>query len=132
MNEDEFWSAYRAAEPQPRPDPRQAYYASLNALEEIAARATYAGRVMLGSALASIAFGTITASAIHQDDIRTGTLAGLLAGGFALGAAYARHKAGQHLCEETQLRIKHIPIKAAYDAQLKQEDLNQRRSQKRS
>lgn len=79
------------------PDPRQAYYASLNALEEIAARATYAGRVMLGSALASIAFGTITVSIIHQDDIRTGTLAGLLAGGFALVAAYARHKARQHL-----------------------------------
>ncbi len=129
MNEEQFWESYRGSQQPTSEDPRQKYYASINALEEKIAQASFSGRVMLGSIAATLGFGTLTLMYAKQEDTVTATLCGLITFGLGIGAAYARNKTAHYRNERTQLVIKHIPIKYAYDQHIKEEGLNQRRSQ---
>lgn len=129
MNQDEFNQAFHG-KPEPTEEhPRQKYYASVSALEEKIAQASFSGRVMLGSLAGTLGFGTLTLTYAKQEDTVTATLCGLITLGLSLGTAYARSKTAQYQKERTQLVIKHIPIKYAYDQHIKEEGLNQRRSQ---
>lgn len=129
MNQDEFNESFHG-KPEPIEEhPRVQYQTSVSALEKAHDSAVYAGRIMLGAATGAIGFGGLTFLYASKDDAVTATLCGIIAATLGAGAAYARRQGGQYLRLETQLRVKHSGIKATYDRHLKEEDLNQRRSQ---
>ena len=99
----------------------------MQAIKNNAASLGYAGRMMLGSGLASIVLGALTINYASKDDITTAALCGVISAGMGIGAAYARKRGGEYLREKMQLRMSHTSINAAYNQLLKEEDLNQRR-----
>lgn len=129
MNEQEFNESFHGKQRPIEEEPRVAYQLSMSAMEKAAESARYAGRLMLGSGIGALAFGGFTINYASEQDTVTATLCGIIAAAMGAGAMYARHRAGKYNCEGTRLRMNHARVKVAYDTYLKEEDLNQRRSQ---
>lgn len=124
MNPDEFETAYRGYPS----DIAQIFQQSDQRIKDCKADKNHKGRLMLASGLASIVFAGIAFAYASRDNTQTAAYCGAISGALALGAYYSRQKAGEAWRLENQLILKHIPIKAAHQEYLKQQDLNQKRS----